>query len=178
MKIKNILKKTFKITFLTTLLFGFSTKLTYAVCPVCVIAIGTGLGLSRFLGIDDLVTGIWLGGFLTSLSFLATNWLYKKEFFKKIKKNYLTFGNYVLCVLLTFLPLHFAGITGHPYNKIAGIDKLLVGTFFGTLIFLASIYLDKKVREKYKKQLFNYQKVVFPITLLAIVSLIFYFITR
>ncbi|MBU2036330.1 hypothetical protein KKC36_02690 [Patescibacteria group bacterium] len=177
MKIINIFKKTFKISFLTVILLELSTKISHAVCPLCIITVGAGLGLSRFLGIDDLATGVWLGGFITSFSFLSTNWLYKKEFFKKFKKIYLTLGNYFLYILLTFLPLHFAGITGH-YNKIAGIDKLLIGTFVGTLVFLASIYLDKKVREKYKKQLFNYQKVVFPVSLLAILSLIFYFITR
>lgn len=175
---KNIFNKLIKISLLTTIFFSLSTKISYAQCPVCTIAVGAGLGISRYLGIDDLVAGVWLGGFLISFSLMSANWLYKKNFFKKIKKNYLNFGSFIFYFLLTFLPLHFADITGHPFNKIAGIDKLLVGSFVGTLVFLASIYLDKKLREKYKKQFFNYQKVVLPVTLLAIVSLIFYFITR
>ena len=172
------MKKIFKISLLTAIYFGLFTKVSYAQCPVCTIAVGAGLGLSRYLGIDDLVAGVWLGGFLTSFSLMSANWLYKKDFFKKIKKSYLNFGSFFLYFLLTFIPLHFAGITGHPFNKIAGIDKLLVGSSIGVLVFLTSLFLDKKAREKFGKQFFNYQKVVFPVALLAIVSLIFYFITR
>lgn len=175
---KKIIEKIFTTSFLTLTMLGLSTQVSYAICPVCTIAVGAGLGLSRYLGIDDLVTGVWLGGFLTSFSLMSANWLSKKDYFKKIKKNYLNFASFALYFLLTFIPLHFAGITGHPYNKIIGIDKLLVGSFVGTLFFLASIYLDKKAREKFGKQFFNYQKVVFPVVLLAIVSLIFYLITR
>lgn len=172
------IKKILGGSLLTVIFLGFSTQISYAICPVCTIAVGAGLGLSRYFGIDDLVSGVWLGGFLTSFSLMTANWLYKKEFFKKMKKNYLNLASFVLYILLTFIPLHFAGITGHPYNKIVGIDKLLVGSLVGTLVFLASIYLDKKVRKVKGKQLFNYQKVVFPVVLLAIISLIFYLITR
>jgi uncharacterized membrane protein len=175
---KNIFNKLIKISLLATIFFSLSTTISYAQCPVCTIAVGAGLGLSRYLGIDDLVAGVWLGGFLTSFSLLSANWLYKKDFFKKIKKSYLDFGSFSLYFLLTFLPLHFAGITGHPFNKIAGIDKLLIGSFVGVLVFLLALFLDKKARKKFGKQFFNYQKVVFPVALLAIVSLIFYFITR
>lgn len=171
-------KKIFKITIITSIFLSLSTKLSYAVCPVCTIAVGAGLGLSRFLGIGDLVIGIWLGGFLISLSLMSSNWLSKKDFFKKIKKQYLDLGTFVFYILLTFLPLQLTGITGHPLNSVLGIDKLWIGSLLGTLTFLASIYLDKKLRKIKGKQLINYQKVIFPIVLLAIVSLIFYFITR
>ncbi len=32
-------------------------------CPVCSISIGVGVGLCRYLGIDDLISGVWIGGF-------------------------------------------------------------------------------------------------------------------
>jgi hypothetical protein len=50
-------KKIFKIlssaSFLTFLPF-----MAKAVCPVCTIAIASGVGLCRYLGIDDLVSGL------------------------------------------------------------------------------------------------------------------------
>ena len=55
-----------------------------AVCPVCTVAVIGGLGLSRWLGIDDAITGIWIGGLIISLSLWFTDWLYKK--YKKIEK--------------------------------------------------------------------------------------------
>ena len=32
-----------------------------AVCPVCIVAVGAGLGLSEYLGIDDTIAGVWIG---------------------------------------------------------------------------------------------------------------------
>jgi len=175
---KKIINKIFQTSLITAFLLSISTKVSYAVCPVCTIAVGAGLGLSRFLGIDDLATGVWVGGFITSLSLMTSIWLHKKELFKKTEKIYLDFSVYLFSVLLIFLPLDMANITGHPDNKIIGIDKLLFGSLVGTLIFLGSILIDKKIRKAYGKQLVDYQKVIIPVSLLAIVSLIFYFITR
>jgi hypothetical protein len=175
---KKIINKTFQTSLLTAFLLSLSARVSYAVCPVCTIAVGAGLGLSRFLGIDDLATGVWVGGFLTSLSLMTSNWLHKKELFKKMEKIYLDFSIYILSIALIFLPLDMANITGHPNNKIIGIDKLLFGSLVGTLIFLGSIFIDKKIRKMNGKQLIDYQKVIIPVSLLAIVSLIFYFITR
>jgi hypothetical protein len=77
-----------------------------------------------------------------------------------------------------YIPLISVGIIGNPFNTILGIDKLIVGGFFGVAAFLTGMFADKKVREVKGKQLFNFQKVVFPVTMLAITSLVFYFITR
>jgi len=31
---------------------------SYATCPVCTVAIASGLGLCRYIGIDDVVSGL------------------------------------------------------------------------------------------------------------------------
>lgn len=33
-------------------------QLTKATCPVCTVAIASGLGLCRYIGIDDVVSGL------------------------------------------------------------------------------------------------------------------------
>ena len=76
---------------------------------------------------------------------------------------------------LTLVPLQLTGIMGHPFNTILGIDKILFGTAVGSVFFLLGIWADKKVREKRGKQLFLYQKVVFPVVALAIISLVIYY---
>ena len=38
-----------------------------AICPLCVVAVGAGLGLSRWLGVDDVVSSIWIGALLVSM---------------------------------------------------------------------------------------------------------------
>ena len=77
--------------------------------------------------------------------------------------------------LLTFIPLYYAGIVGHPLNKIWGIDKIIFGSIIGTVAYIIaneiSIYLRKKNNGKVY---FPYQRVFVPIVFLILTSVIFY----
>ncbi len=163
---------TFAFTF-SAAMFAFAAN-SKAVCPVCTVAVGAGLGLSRYLGIDDAVSGVWLGGLILSLSLWSTNWLKKKDF----KLPHLALFSLVLWLAITLIPLILSGVIGHPYNTIYGIDKLIFGVFTGILVFLLSIKADKKVRQIRGKQMFDYQKVVFPIIFLLTASIIMFTITK
>ncbi len=50
-----------------------------AVCPVCIVAVGAGLGLSEYLGIDDSIAGVWIGGMLIALSTWTISYCDKKD---------------------------------------------------------------------------------------------------
>ena len=43
-------------------------KSAFAVCPVCVVAVGSGLFIAEKLGVDDLIAAIWIGGLVTALA--------------------------------------------------------------------------------------------------------------
>lgn len=49
------------ITFMTiiNIIFLGLPRGAYAHCPLCVAGAGMGVALSRYLGIDDAVTGVW-----------------------------------------------------------------------------------------------------------------------
>lgn len=147
-------------------------KSVLAVCPVCTVAVVAGLGLSRYLGIDDTISGLWIGGLILSSSFWIADWLHKKGL--KIKIQVLNFALAAVFYLITLAPLFFTNVIGHPYNTIYGMDKLLFGTIIGSVIFLLAVKLDKTARKLYGKQFFVYQKVVFPVVSLIVMSLIFY----
>lgn len=149
----------------------------YAVCPACTVAVGAGLGLSRWLGIDDAISGVWLGAFVLSSSLWLSNWL-QKRYQLKSRFKYLDFAAAAAMYLFTLGPLAWTGVIGHPVNTLLGIDKLVFGTVVGSIVFGLSVFADKKVRGVYGKQLFNYQRVVFPVGLLAIISTVFYFLTK
>lgn len=178
------MKKIIKIiSFLSVpVLFLISPTNTYAVCPVCTVAVIGGLGLSRFLGIDDAVSGVWVGGLLVSLSFWFVDWLIKKGYVKKVIKkigrNISITISYLLLFAITFIPMVETNFIGHPVNKIWGIDKLIFGTVIGTGTFLLGVYADKKERKLKGKQLFQFQRVVFPVVALVIASAILYFATK
>jgi hypothetical protein len=123
------------------------------------------------------VTSIWIGGLILSSSLWTIDWL-ERKYKAKTKFKYLTPAVTLAFYLLVLVPLFFTKIIGHPLNTFWGIDRILLGTFFGSVAFLAGLYLDKKVREVKGKQLFNFQKVVFPVSALVIFSLLFYFLTK
>jgi hypothetical protein len=141
-----------------------------AVCPICTIAVGAGVGLCRWLGIDDTISGTWIGGLILSMSFWLLNWLDNKQVQFKFRK----LSVIALFYVITVVPLYFMGIIGHPYNKLWGIDKLVIGIIAGSIVFLCSLYLDGLLRSRNNgKVFFPFQKVVLPVLILTITSVIF-----
>lgn len=152
----------------------------WAVCPICTVAVGAGLGISRMLGIDDTVTSVWIGGLILSMSFWLVDWFNKRKFsfVKKINSGYLDLVVTTLMYTLVLVPLWYSKYIGRETNMIFGIDKIIFGTILGSFAFLGSKELDKKVRKKKGRQLFLYQKVVFPVASLLIISLILHFFIK
>lgn len=150
--------------------FAFGAK---AVCPVCVVAVGSGVGLCRWLGIDDAITGLWIGGLTVAVIIWFLDWLAKRNINFKFK-NILVWISFYVFVLL---PLYSFDIIGHPFNKIWGIDKIVFGIVLGSFAFLSSIFLNSFLKKKNNgKVFFPYQKVIIPIILLLILSFVFYII--
>lgn len=146
-----------------------------AVCPVCIVAVGSGVGLCRWLGIDDTISGLWIGGLIVALILWTIDWMNKKNYKFKFRNLLVWVGYYVL----TIWPLFSFDIMGHPLNKVLGIDKILFGILFGSIIFLVSVFLNGHLKKKNNgKVYFPYQKVAIPVALLLIFSLIFYFIIK
>jgi hypothetical protein len=142
-------------------------------CPVCTVAVAGGLGLSRFLGIDDVISGFWVGALILSTSFWFIRWLKSK--FKK--EGYDTQIILIMYILVLY-PLVKMNIINHPLNKIFGMDKLIFGTILGSVFFLLGIWTDKKIRIIKGKQVVIYQKVIVPVLFLLIPSIIAYFLIK
>lgn len=141
-----------------------------AVCPVCTVAIGGGLLLSHYLGIDDLIVGIWIGGLILALGL----WLGKS--FKLLRFKGKEWFWAVFFWITTIWGLKLAGFIGHPTCKIHGHDKLLTGIIAGSIAFLISLGFDKLMRRMNKQQpgkaFFPYQKVILPLIWLLLATVI------
>lgn len=145
-------------------------------CPVCTVTVIAGLSLSRLLGIDDVITSLWIGAFILSFSFITIDWIEKK--WPKLKIKHFTLPIIVLMYILVIWPLSANESVGLPLNKLWGIDKIIFGIIIGSIVFLLGVWADKYVRKIKGKQLFKFQKVVFPVLGLIIISLVFFFITN
>lgn len=149
-----------------------------AVCPVCIVAVGAGLGLSRHLGIDDTMTGLWIGGLTVAMIMWTINWAKPK--IKKVKA--IPLWNTLIIIAyyaMVAWPLTTQNFIGHPLNKIWGIDKIILGITLGSVVFwgMSELYLYLK-KENNNHAYFPFQKVVMPFGALAFFSLIFYLLTK
>ncbi len=172
------MKTTFRFIFnLLVFLFmqGIFVLKAFAICPVCTIAVAGGVGLSRYLGIDDTISGLWIGALIVSTIMWTINWLAKRKIRFFGDKVWITIGYYAI----TVVPLYWTNLMGHPLNKIWGIDKLTIGIIIGSLVFFtgAMTYYYLKAKNKGRAN-FPFQKVVMPVAPLIILSLIFYFLTK
>lgn len=156
-------------------LISFVFPLTaQAVCPICTIAVGACVGLSRYFGVDDTITGAWIGGLIVSLIIWTINWLDRKN----IKFR----GRKILTVLVFYIfalgPLYYTGIIGHPFNRLWGLDKLILGVLLGSIVFILGVWLHLKLKKRNNNQsYFPFQKVVLPIIPLIALSIVFYYLT-
>jgi hypothetical protein len=160
--------------FLTTILLLSSIKQAQAVCPVCTVAVAGGLGISRWIGIDDSVMGIWIGGLILSSGFWMADWASKKSW----RIPYPKILSILLMVLFVVPPLYMAKMIGLPGNTLWGIDKILLGTIVGSGLFYAGMRLDLWLRTTNEDKVYiYYQKVIAPVFFLTIGSVIFFLIT-
>lgn len=154
---------------------GFSflyAKQASAVCPICSVAVGAGVGLTRSLGVDDAIVGLWIGGLTVSMIFWTISWFEKK----KINFYARSFITSIVYYLMIVLPLYFLGIMSNPLN---GVDKLFVGIFLGSFgFYLGANYYETLKQKNNNHSYFPFQKVVMPLSPIVLLSIVFYFITK
>lgn len=167
---------------LTKLLMFFAsiTSLAYpqgvvAVCPICTVTVGAGLGIFRFLEIDDTIFGVWIGGLILSASLWLASFLKRRN----IVFPFLEFFSAILLFAITLLPMYWNKTIGQPLNTLWGADKIILGIFVGGSVFLLGVWADQFLRRLNNGKIFMYyQKVILPIFFLTMASFIFYLITH
>jgi hypothetical protein len=140
-----------------------------AVCPVCTIAVGAGLEGARWLGVDDVITGIWAGALMLSMIFWTANYMNKKGVQNGYWYLLMIVVYYALLASVWLLPsVQFGAET------LWGIDKFLLGIIFGTIAFYIGANWHNNIKRKNGgKSWFPMQKVVWPLGATMIMTLIF-----
>ena len=154
------------VILLSTFYFLLSTA-TWAQCPVCIVTVGGGMYLAKKLGIDDFLVSLWISGLNTAISFWAATKIKHRLFGSPIVLS-------IIMLSLTLVYFIFTDQTGGVTNKIIGLDKIIFGQILGMFIWFLGIFVDRKSRTlNGGKILFPYQKVVFPISILLIFTILF-----
>lgn len=140
-------------------------------CPMCTIGVMVGFGLSRWLGVDDAISGIWIGALILAFSLWTFNWIFRKKTQKPIIFLPVIMTAYWL---LTFWPLYAAHLISNiECQSISGMNRLVFGSLLGMALSGFAISVDKQSR-RYRggAKLFPYQKVIIPISILLIASFV------
>lgn len=154
------------------LIFIFGIKKVFAnpvACPVCAVVIVSGLSISRFLGVEDCVVGVWVGALLLAMSSGIVLLLKKKN----INNIFLNLVIYVLdyCMII---PLYVGKTPQLVFNSktIFFIDEFLFSVIAGSVVLFFSSKLYYYMKNKNGKPHFPFEKVVLPIVNLIILSII------
>jgi len=157
--------------FLLAAIFFFQFPIpVQAACPVCTLTAGSGVMLLRYFGVDDLITGIWLGGLIISLGLWWAS-SFKRRLFR---------GQESVITALTWWVmvwgLRQAKFISYSDGKIFNGDRLSAGIIFGSLMFLigdlTDLILRKYNQSKPGRALFPHQKVILPMISLTLATLI------
>lgn len=141
------------------------------VCPACTIAVCGGVEFSRWLGVDDAITGVWVGGLIVSLIMWAIAWL---------GRSGLLTVTLVSSALYTaiLVPLYWFGMIGREAQTLCGVDRLLFGIIIGSLAFTLGAGLHATFKSRFNRSFFPFQKVVIPLVMLIGVSFLIQLILR
>jgi hypothetical protein len=156
------------------LLLSLPASANPLVCMVCSVAVAGGLGISRYLGVNDAATGVWAGAFLFAMG-QWTNYFFEKKGKKSLWLKIVS-GLFWYAMLI---PLYY-GV--HPSlvlnaQKLLWVDSFLLAVVAGSLVLWGSIKLYQFLKAKNGgKPHFQFEKVVLPIVLLLLVSVIFNFV--
>ena len=148
--------------------FLFATSAS-AHCPLCVIGAGIGVSLSRLLGVDDSITGIWLAAFLGATSFWFTTFTLRKIKFPQ--KKAIVYALFFASTLWSFY--QFKLIDFHA-GLIWGIPKLTFGILIGGICFYLVDIIDALLIKLHHGVFFPYQRMVVSLGSIWILSLLMY----
>ncbi len=134
-------------------------------CPLCVVGAGAGLSLSRVLGIDDSITGVWMAAFLGAMSFWISN---------SIKKKYIPFQGlliYITIFVTTIISFYRFGLINEHNGLIGNLPKLTFGMLVGGVAFYLVDKGNAQIKKAKGKVLFPYQPIAFSLGAILLLSL-------
>lgn len=161
-------------TILSALFFSIET-FANPMCTVCTIAVVSGLGISRLLGVNDCIIGLWVGACLLAVGQYINKFLSKKG----VNNRLLTILAYT-APFLSLVPLYIGKtpVLEFNFDLICGIDSFLFSNVVGVVIIVLSSVCYQYIKKKNGKAHFPFEKVVLPVVSLIFVSVLFYFFKR
>lgn len=139
---------------------------TLAHCPLCVAGAGAGLTLSRLLGIDDSITGVWIAALLGAMAFWTETALIKDKELKLTLRPLIYIGIFIATIWSFY---KFNLVVKH--GDIFGLHKLTFGMIVGGILFYLVDVIDDLLIKKYGKVFFPYQRIIVSLGTMLLTSI-------
>ena len=174
----NITHRIFGILAIFIITTIFIIPYVMAHCPLCTGATIIGVGITRSLGWDDSIVGVFVGAMIIS-SALWMNNIFKK---RNIGGNALLriTSITIATLVLTFLTFYYAGLfgLGNTY-RIFGIEKIVFGAISGSFVSIIGFAASNKIKAKNDgKAVFGYQTMIITFAGLILNALVFWIIFK
>jgi len=168
----NIIKK----LILSPLFFVLLSNNVYAHCPLCTLGIVAAAGGATWLGVNQVVIGLFVGGFAISIGWWVSR-LIKRTYFP-FQKSAIILASFILTVipLLPFMngfyPLYisFFGDYGSLFNRTYLVDTFLIGSVLGGIIVSIGPWLSNQITRLRNNKIIPFQGVILTLLLLIIVG--------
>lgn len=153
------------------------------ICDLCTVGVVAGLGITRYFGIDDTVSGVWIGAVLIVLISGINTYCEKKKWNFRFREALIAIST----LGFSYFSFYMAGLI-RPGNVLfrntlydlpyTWADKILVSSVTGALVLIGASSLYQWMKKKNGKPHFPFERVVLPIVALTLTSIGFFFITR
>lgn len=163
----------FVLISLFTIYYSLFSREANAHCPLCVAGAGVGLTLSRWVGVDDSITGIWIGALLGAISFWGYTALVKK--LKKGSMVWLKPAVYLAVFASTLWSFYKFNLVIRM-EKMWGLDKLAFGIIAGGIAFYLVDEINNLAIHLKGKTLFPYQRMVTGLGSIILLSFLDYYL--
>lgn len=175
---KNKFRGMLGLLIVSTLLAVIILPEVSAHCPLCTAATIVGVGVTRSIGLDDSIVGIFVGAMIISSALWINNLLKKKNIGGN---NFLRVTSLIIATaVLTYISFYLAGLFG-PANtyRIFGMEKITFGAISGGFVSMGAFLASNKIKKRNNgKTLFNYQTIVFTIGTLVLNGFIFWLVFK
>lgn len=173
-----------RVTLSFAAMLAFAPALSHAfvplVCDLCTLGVVAGLAVSRYLGVDDSVVGVWVGAMVVALIAMTNAYLEKKSIRFRFRDTLIALSY----VVFSAISLYYANVIGLRRNTFAysdeiWADKVLVSSIVGALVLIAASKTYQWLKAKNGGHAhFPFEKVAIPLVSLALTSGVFYFVTQ
>jgi len=146
-------------------------------CPLCVAGAMAAAGGAAYLGVSNIVIGLFIGAFAVSIGFWVSRLIKKK--YVPLQTTLLVLLSYFLTILPLisrmegFYPFYISlfGDYGSLFNRTYLLNLFLIGSIIGGVIVLITPWMSNRIT-KLRGKIMPYQGTVLTLSLLIIIGVI------